>query len=158
MKPSAAITRTLLLVSALVWPIETHGQADTGPLLTQAFEALGGSGGALTAGSSSVAGRTLARSLTERALALDPSEPEAHVRMGQVLYEQGHYAESVHEYRAAIRQRPGSSSNYTNLGIALEGMGDYDNAVAAHRASLKLEPAHAEAHNNLGNALKEKGD
>src|SRR5437016_4886485 len=155
--PYLATFRALLLASALVSPVEAHAGADAGHLLTQAFEALGGSGGTLTAGSSSVGGRTMARSLTEQALALDPSEPEAHVRMGQVLYEQGHYAESVHEYRAAIGQRPGSARIYTNLGIALEGMGDYDNAIAAHRASLTLEPAHAEAHTNLGHALRAAG-
>src|SRR5438093_241461 len=152
--PYLATFRALLLASALVSPVEAHAGADAGHLLTQAFEALGGSGGTLTAGSSSVDGRTMARSLTEQALALDPSEPEAHVRMGQVLYEQGHYAESVHEYRAAIRQRPDSARIYTNLGIALEGMGDYDNAIAAHRASLILEPAHAEAPRELMKALR----
>src|SRR5947199_9777698 len=64
--PYLATFRALLLASALVSPVEAHAGADAGHLLTQAFEALGGSGGTLTAGSSSVGGRTMARSLTEQ--------------------------------------------------------------------------------------------
>ena len=103
-----ATFRALLLAGALLSPVEVYAGADAGLLLTQAFEALGGSGGTLTAGSSSVDGRTMARSLTEQALALDPKDPYNLVFAAVFMAAAGKRDEALKIARANVKLLPAS--------------------------------------------------
>ncbi len=148
---------------------EVFTRADVVFLLAQAAVALGASSGGLKPGSSSAAGRARARSLIEQALALAPSEPLAHVWMGNLLYEEGDLDGTIAAYGTALRLNPDDATTHNNLafvlmtkGVALQVKRDLDGAIAAYRTALRLkldEPAYYLAlHLALGNALQAKGD
>ena len=131
---------------------------DVNSLLTQAWVALGGSGGSLTASSSSIEGRRRARGLIEQALALDTSNSDVHERMGVLLAEEGNLEGAIAEFRTAIRLKPDDARAHNNLGIVLKAKGDLEGAITAYRTAIGLKPDEALAYNNLGNALTAKGD
>ena len=59
-----------------------------------------------------------------RAVALDPSLPEAHFNLGNVLADIGDAASAVESYRRAIEIAPRFFAAHFNLGDALTGFGN----------------------------------
>jgi tetratricopeptide (TPR) repeat protein len=134
-------------------------ELDVESLLAQAWVALVGSKqGPLVLGSSSAAGRTRARGLIEQALALDPSNPDAHRHMGGLLHEEGNVEGAIAEYRTTLRLTPDDADAHNGLGNALQAQGDLAGAIAEYRTALRLQPDAADAHNDLGLALQAQGD
>ena len=134
-------------------------ELDVESLLAQASVALVGSEqDTFMTGSSSAAGRTRARGLIEQALALDPSNPAAHVYMGSLLHEEGNVEGAIAAFRTALRLKPDLAVAHNNLGNALQAQGDLAGAIAAYRTALRLKPDLAVAHYTLGNALAAQGD
>jgi tetratricopeptide (TPR) repeat protein len=65
-------------------------------------------------------------SLLKKAIALDPSSPEAHLQLGN-LYSQRHlYAEAVPEYQEALRLSPNVPDAHFRLGQAYSHVGKKD--------------------------------
>ena len=134
-------------------------ELDVESLLAQAWVALVGSKqGPLVLGSSSAAGRTRARGLIEQALALDPSNPDAHRHMGGLLHEEGNVEGAIAEYRTTLRLTPDDADAHNGLGNALQAQGDLAGAIAEYRTALRLKPPFTAAHNNLGIVLQAQGD
>jgi tetratricopeptide (TPR) repeat protein len=94
---------------------------------------------------------------TQRAIDLNPGDPEARSNLAAMLLTAGRADESVDACRAAIRLQPIHPHAYNNLGNALRQLGRVDEAVSAFEQALAQQPALAEACNNLGNISREKG-
>lgn len=95
LQPILPLALALALSWPLILPLEAGAQGEANFLVTEALRLLGAEQGALPVGSSTVEGRLIAREWTQRALALDPSNAEAHVRLGQVWLEEGRYEAAI---------------------------------------------------------------
>src|SRR5262249_13278284 len=92
-----------------------------------------------------------------RALALDPSYPEAHYNLANALTGLGRRADALDHYRQALVHRPNYVEALNNLGLGLTEAGRPDEAVPYLRQVVRLRPDFAEGHNNLGIALDALG-
>ncbi|HEX4588396.1 MAG TPA: tetratricopeptide repeat protein, partial [Gemmataceae bacterium] len=90
----------------------------------------------------------------KEAVRLHPSDADAHISLGVVLYDKGRLDEAAAEFREAIRLRPDEPVAHHNLGNAL---GATDEAIAELREAIRLKPDYANAYNNLGYVLLAKG-
>lgn len=99
---------------------------------------------------------SLAITLIDKAISINPSEPMFHSNLGNALEEQGKLAEAAIAYRQALRLNPDFADACYNLGILLGKQGELDEAIACYRRVLSLNPDFAGAHNNLGNVLRER--
>jgi Tfp pilus assembly protein PilF len=86
------------------------------------------------------ADRAHARSLIEQALALDPSEPEAHMVMGWLLSEEGDLDGAIAASRTAVRLKPDVADTHYLLGGALRATGLKKQAAQEFRDYLRLAP------------------
>lgn len=93
----------------------------------------------------------------QRAVALSPSDAEAHNNLGDVLKDLGQLDAAVMSYRCSLAIKPDFAEAHNNLGIALRILGQLDAAVASYRRALEIKPDFAKAHYNLGNILKDFG-
>ncbi|HET9450748.1 MAG TPA: tetratricopeptide repeat protein, partial [Aggregicoccus sp.] len=85
-----------------------------------------------------------ARAAFERAIALAPSEPELHHRLGVALVESELYAQAVAPLRRAVALAPGLPGLQLPLAKALHRTGDAAGAVAALSALVQGAPSGAE--------------
>ncbi|MEW6741690.1 MAG: tetratricopeptide repeat protein [Planctomycetota bacterium] len=109
------------------------------------------------------AGGTFARMLVldalqaiERALHLDPKDPEAHALRAELLINEGRFDQAAQAARAglALGERP---DLLYLLALASEMNGAHDDAAAAARRCLELDPASVEAGIVLITALEKAG-
>lgn len=105
------------------------------------------------------------RNLTEQALSLDPSNPDATdlmvrvlSREGDYLVEKGSYDNAILKYRAALRLRPNDAKVHSDFASALRKMGDLDAALAEARTAINLEPGVAMHYVGLGHIFQSKRD
>ena len=82
-----------------------------------------------------------------------PLKARPHNNLGQVLADQGHFAEAVKHYSEALRINPDYAEAHNNLGIALKTQGKISEAISHYNEALRIDPNFVAAHNNLGNAL-----
>ncbi len=99
-----------------------------------------------------------ARAAYERALALAPAHPDAHVNLGCLDHEAGRLAEAEAHYRAALAARAGDLTARFDLAVALEDQQRTDEAREAYLACLADDSAYAEAHYNLARLCERAGD
>jgi Tetratricopeptide repeat/Glycosyltransferase family 9 (heptosyltransferase) len=95
--------------------------------------------------------------LLDRAVALNPEEPEFHNNRGQALAALQRLADAEAAYRRALALKPDHALAWNNLGLTLQAGSDVTGAVAAFRTSLRLAPDFTQAHWNLGLALLLQG-
>jgi Flp pilus assembly protein TadD len=93
-----------------------------------------------------------------RAVALRPQSPEARLKLGAALFDEGDLDGAIAEYREAIRLQPDHAHAHCSLAGVLAAKGDVDGAIAECREAIRLAPDFAGAHNNLGGALLGTGD
>ncbi|HEY6867968.1 MAG TPA: tetratricopeptide repeat protein [Candidatus Eisenbacteria bacterium] len=98
-----------------------------------------------------------AREAYERALALDPNLPDAHVNLGRLFQLHGERGRAEPHYREAVRLSPDDPTPHFNLGVLLEELGRKDEAVHAYRQAILRDPDFADAHCNLGLLLESLG-
>ena len=77
---------------------------------------------------------------SERALALEPYIPEAHVARACLLSMQGRNAEASRGFEEAIRLNPSAHLTYYMYGRHCFGAGDMEKAVELYRDAIRLEP------------------
>lgn len=92
-----------------------------------------------------------------RAIALDPTNADAHVNLGRLLYEQGDLTEAESHYRQALARVPGHPTAAFNLGIALDDLGRKDEAVQSYKLAITVDPDYADAHYNLARLYEKRG-
>jgi tetratricopeptide (TPR) repeat protein len=92
-----------------------------------------------------------------RSLALDPSQPDAHVNLGRLLQEQGKVSEAILQYREALRLAPRHATAAFNLGTAFEDQKKIGDAIDSYRQALFFDDRLADAHYNLSRLYEKKG-
>jgi tetratricopeptide (TPR) repeat protein len=86
----------------------------------------------------------------QRAVALMPNDPGAHIKLGLALADTKRYSEAISCYRRALALDPAHAVAWNNLGVALEAIEDRAGAEDAYATAVRLNPRLANAHNNLG--------
>ncbi|MFQ5653002.1 MAG: tetratricopeptide repeat protein, partial [bacterium] len=82
-----------------------------------------------------------AKANAERALALDPSLPEAHVAMGNYYYHgKLEYKPAIQEYNEAIRLQPNNTEAFLGLGSVLRRQGKMTEALEIFIKAFGLDP------------------
>jgi tetratricopeptide (TPR) repeat protein len=80
-------------------------------------------------------------SLLEQAVALRPASSEAHLRLGETLFDLGRIDQGMAEMQEALRLAPDDAEAHASLARSYwMGKGDADLAVAHYRRALTLNP------------------
>ena len=90
-------------------------------------------------------------------IALNPQARNAHLNLGEALYNQERYEEALEAARVAVEQDPDYFKVHRNLGEVLNALGRFEEAENHLRRALVLNPQARNAHLNLGEALRKQG-
>ena len=93
----------------------------------------------------------------ERARALAPGSPYAHVKTARALLELKRAEPAAAAAREAVRLGSGYPAASVALAAALSALGDHEGAAAALRAALEINPFDPFAWRDLGRALRRLG-
>ena len=91
------------------------------------------------------------------ALAVDPTNPTALMRAGQLAYTLGRWDDAERQLRLALVRDPLVTIVITSLGIAQYGAGQFADADATYRRALELAPGFNLVHSYLGKTLLAEG-
>ncbi len=151
-EPDAAQVQALgrLFAAAQYAQVEPLAQA-----MTQDFPHYGIGWKALGAVQKALGRNTEALAALHKAVALCPTDAEAHSNLGAALREAGQPQVAIASYRQALALRPDAAQAHGNLGNALADLGQLHDAARSLRKAISLEPRYAQAHSNLGNVLLE---
>lgn len=89
----------------------------------------------------------------EKALSIEPGNPEAHIGMGDLAAARRDAAQAFRHYRIALRHRPDNAVALLKQGNALMLLGRHDDAADFYRKAIAAAPKLSAAHNGLGAAL-----
>jgi tetratricopeptide (TPR) repeat protein len=81
-------------------------------------------------------------SLLKKAIALDPSSPEAHLQLANIYSQRRQYAEAVPEYRESLRLSPNVPDAHFRLGQAYSHVGKKDLADKEFQLHQRLYEQH----------------
>lgn len=95
--------------------------------------------------------------LYQRALDLDPGEPDALNLLGALHLQRGDLAAAVPYSARAVIVDPRSASAFNNLGLLLKQAGQSAAAASCYQKSIMINIGFADAHTNLGVLLKAEG-
>jgi tetratricopeptide (TPR) repeat protein len=93
----------------------------------------------------------------DRAVKLNPADPEAHYTRGLALVNLQRLDDALPELRLATQMRPHHYYEWLDLGVTLDRLGDSTGADAALRESIRLAPSYAQPHWQLGSFLYREG-
>ncbi len=79
-------------------------------------------------------------------------DARGHLRLGEALYHQSLYRESMSEIVRAIKLGLEASGAFSLLGNCLIALDDCEKAVKAFRRGIQISPTHPDIHNGLGRA------
>ena len=96
-----------------------------------------------------------AQHVYEKALAIDPDNPQAHIGMCRLALRRRKYSEAAQSALDALQRISRYPLAHFLLGRALAGMKEYERAAEAFRAAISFNPNFPEAHVRLA-ALLEK--
>jgi adenylate cyclase len=97
--------------------------------------------------------RIEARRTAEKAVALDPSLPEAYVALGRVyMYYDGDITKAAAEYGRALELNPRSGDAMLQLGLVAGQQGRLDERVRLQEQALAMDPLNVNILDVLGNA------
>jgi len=97
----------------------------------------------------------------QRALVLEPKQPDFHNNLGNALHHLGRYADAEAAYREALRIDPHHATVYethANLGTVLLQMNRYDEARASYGRALELKPDFPRAVAGIASVLEKQGE
>ena len=94
---------------------------------------------------------------TEKAIAANPGDAQAHYDHAYVLKMMGNHADAIAEFKNVAVLRPSDPQSYLNLAQEYEDAHRSSLAVAAYRQAVALDPTSALAHCNLAWDLKAQG-
>ena len=141
------------------WIVYTIAAGMCGLLAGYVIAVAGGpSGSASVATSPPVAVQTVPAPLVDESelrayrdiLARDPTNVQAAVKAGNLLYDAHRYVEAVAFYQQAFALEPSDINVSTDLGTALWYAGRADEALAQYQTSLALNATHAQTLFNVG--------
>ncbi len=94
----------------------------------------------------------------ERALALDPTDPDLYLNIGTAAWDLGLLEGACKAFRAYIQMKPECHKGYNNLAGCLRDLGKMDEAVALLKDMLAIMPGEAMLWNTLGSVMMELSD
>ena len=94
---------------------------------------------------------------TQKAIAANPGDAQAHYDQGYALSMAGHKTEAVTEYKNVALLRPASAQSYFDIAQEYDQRERSGPAISAFRQGLKLDPTSEVAHYGLGWDLKNQG-
>jgi tetratricopeptide (TPR) repeat protein len=89
----------------------------------------------------------------ERAVKLDPNNPEAHRALGTLFSATGNLTATLGEGQKAIDLAPNDVRNWVQMGALCYGIRRYSDAARYLRRALELDPSQVDANVNLADAL-----
>jgi Flp pilus assembly protein TadD len=92
----------------------------------------------------------------EKALALDPACPSAHLNLAVTYVQEGKFAAAESHYRQALPGRPGAET-HNGLGYVLARQGRTEEAIAEYRRAIEANPQFTPAYTNLAQELVAQG-
>ncbi|GAB4251405.1 MAG: hypothetical protein Kow00129_12250 [Thermoleophilia bacterium] len=93
----------------------------------------------------------------EKRISEDPTDVDALVNLGNLLFDQRRYLEAVDYYRQSLAIEPSNPDVRNDMGIALQMVGHYEEAEDAFRTAIRYAPRHGPAYYNLGYLLARLG-
>jgi tetratricopeptide (TPR) repeat protein len=93
----------------------------------------------------------------ERAVAVDPGQPEVHYGLADALTRTGRFDEAVPHWQETIRLQPRRVAAWSNMASALTWSGRAEDGLAAFREATALEPGRADLWINLAAAESAAG-
>ena len=87
------------------------------------------------------------------AIKLEPSNPQPHNNLGNVLLTLGSFEEAINHYHQALALDPTCADAYSNIGAAWLSRCAYSNAVHYLSEAVRLQPQHPDALAHLGGAF-----
>jgi thioredoxin-like negative regulator of GroEL len=106
---------------------------------------------------SSQAQQSVADSL-QRALARDSTNLEARVRLADILYDTGNWADAIVHYRSALRQDSSLATALVDLGVCHYNLGHTQEAERHFLLALQRDPHQPVALFNLGIVYERRGE
>lgn len=95
-----------------------------------------------------------AKRAVDRALALDPGLPAAHVAIGLYYYwGRSDYERAIREFTAARELQPSNAQVFLQIGHVRRRQGRFEEAIESYRKSADLDPRSYRAWFNLGETL-----
>lgn len=94
----------------------------------------------------------------EKAIRIEPINPEIYMNLGLAYYKIGMYRDSIDAFKRALLYGAVSKSVYNKLGSLYIVLGEYNEAVDAFRKALSIDNTDPMSHFNLAIALFMKGD
>jgi Flp pilus assembly protein TadD len=91
-------------------------------------------------------------------VAVDPTDAEAHARLGIGLVQEGFHAEALPHLETALAARPDAWDLNYNAGVAMAALGRQAEARARFESALRVDPDDARTHTALGGSLLAEGD
>ena len=97
--------------------------------------------------------RNLADSYYQKALAIEPNDPDALHYLGVLRHYEGRSSAAADLIAKAVSLRPNDAAASNNLGVVLDALCRREEAVKAYDRAIAIQPDYAEAWNNRGNAF-----
>lgn len=94
----------------------------------------------------------------ERALALDPTDPDLYLNIGTAAWDLGLLEGACQAFQAYIQMKPDCHKGYNNLAACLRDRGKTDEAIALLKDTIALMPGEAMLWNTLGTVMGELSD
>ena len=86
----------------------------------------------------------------KRVLSIDPTHPDAHYHVGDILMKKGKETKGLQHLRMAAEYSPHEALFKFKLGLAEYRVGNYELAAAAFKSTIQLKPDWELARKNLG--------
>jgi tetratricopeptide (TPR) repeat protein len=123
-------------------PMDARGFYNLGACLEKSLPAIAAERRGAVAGESAAA--------FERALALDPNNPDTHYAFSNLQNFRGAYQDAVRHLETALRLRPQWPDALNNLANQVEALGDRERAIAIFDRAIEQDPTNAGAIVNRG--------
>jgi len=94
----------------------------------------------------------------EKAVQLNPDDPDAHMKKGAAYYELGQFPVAAKDYEKAISLQPINPHAYYNKGNALFYMDEEDEASQSYTIAVEQKPDFANALNNQASIQINRGN
>ena len=107
---------------------------------------------------SSLAKHDLALQEFQKALAINPRDPDAIMGVAGAYELMGRMQDAEERYKMAIALKPGHWDGYNSLANFYDRQGRYIEAVAQYQRVIELTPDNATAYSNLGAEYQSIGD
>jgi superkiller protein 3 len=94
----------------------------------------------------------------EKAVALEPANPDYHFRLGTAYNDAARYGEAIVQLRLAAKGMPAKSAVWALLARALEQRGEFKQARDAYGEAVTLDPGNTVLRNSYGYMLVKCGN